>query len=44
MKKYICFILFSLFSVLSFGQKEYEHRMETAIDGSSSNLVVLLLL
>lgn len=32
MKKYICFILFSLFSVLSFGQKEYEHRMETAID------------
>ena len=27
MKKYICFILFSLFSIVSFGQKGHEHRV-----------------
>ncbi len=32
MKKYICFMLFSLFCFVSFGQKGYEHRLPTAID------------
>lgn len=37
MKKYICFILFSLFSVIVFGQQGYEHRLATAIDIGTYN-------
>ena len=32
MKKYICILLFGLFSAVMFGQPTYQHRMDTAID------------
>ena len=37
MKKYICFILFSLFSIVSFGQKGHEHRVSGMTGTSPSN-------
>lgn len=37
MKKYICLLLFSLFSVFSFGQRGYEHRLTSAIDIGTHN-------
>lgn len=42
MKKYICILLFGLFSAVMFGQPTYQHRMDTAIDiGTHDSLLHL---